>query len=89
MIGVFVRVQHGVDGADSGGHQLQPQFGRRVDQHAGAVIGVDDDGTPGALVARVGGPTDDAVAPDLRYAEAGARAQKPQTHAGLSPRSRA
>jgi hypothetical protein len=32
MIGVFVRVEHRVDSADPGGHQLQTQFGRRIDE---------------------------------------------------------
>ena len=71
MVGMRMRVEHGVDPADAGAGQLQPQIRRRVDQQALPVIGFDHDARARAAVARLGGvelpPIAEPIGPaDLR-----------------------
>ena len=88
VIGMFVRKEHGVDMGHARRHELQPQFGRCVDQEARAIFGFDDGAAACAFVARVGRLTHGAVAADLRDTEAGAGAQKPEAHGRVPHRVR-
>ena len=63
-----------------GSDQLQAQFRRGVDEERDTVD-VHQRAGAGAAVARIGRAADGAVAPDLRYPERGARAEKGQPHA--------
>ncbi len=74
VVGVGVGKHHRIDTANTGGHELQPQFGRRVDQYTRSGSGFDDGAGTGAFVARIGGVTHPAPAADLRNTETGSRA---------------
>jgi hypothetical protein len=74
VVGVGVGVEQRVDGADAGVQALLAQVGAGVDEDPPASR-LDEDGAAAALVARVGGAADRAVAADLRHARRGAAAQ--------------
>ena len=77
MVGVFVRVEHGVDQSDPFAEQLAAQLGRGVDEEvsAGQAQG---HAASGPLVLRIGAGAGGAAAADLRHAVRRARAEKDQ-----------
>src|SRR5262249_39388353 len=65
----------GMHNADALPQELQPQLGRRVDQDV-TVGRINQDGAAIAVVARIGGSADAAVAADHWYADTGAGPQE-------------
>jgi hypothetical protein len=75
MIGVGVRVQHGVDQADPLANELDSQFGRGVDEQV-ALREPQDDGAAGAAIPGVWAGARGASAADQRDAVRRSRAQE-------------
>jgi hypothetical protein len=80
VVGVVVRVQHGVQPVDPVRDELDAQLGRRVDQEPRAGVGLDHRADARAPVARVGGAAHPAVAADDGNAERRAGAEEGELH---------
>ena len=76
VVGVLVRVEHGLDPIDFGGEQLLAQVAAGVDDDAGRLvdavrIALDQQRAAAAAVLRVFGVADAPVAADARHAAGG------------------
>ena len=74
MVGVLVREQDGVEPVDLGAQRLRTEVRRGVDQDVPSAV-ADQDGWPQAVVARIVGAADIAVASDGRHTHTGAGAE--------------
>ena len=74
VVGMRVSEDHRVEAVDTGAQRLRAEIGRGVDQDVVAVV-ADQNRRPQAIVARIGGGADVAMAADGGHADTGARAE--------------